>query len=90
MANLYHGSVLSVKSGSVLSVNQHFQRFAAKKALASSKNLFSSLRRRSFLSWFFICLRSIVSSSARFITDSGVWNLAPIFNLSILTVESQV
>ena len=42
-----------------------FRRLAAKKALASSRNSFSSSRRRISFSCSLFCLRSICTSSAR-------------------------
>lgn len=54
-----------------------FLRLAAKKALASAKNSFSSLSRRLAFSSSFTCLRSTASSSARLIAVSGAWLPGP-------------
>src|SRR5699024_7747931 len=64
-----------------------FRRLAAKKALASSRNSFSSFRRRISLSCSFTRLRSMVISSARLIALVGVWEPSPISSLPALTEE---
>ena len=48
-----------------------FRRLAAKKALASAKNAFSSFSRRISRSNALFCLRSTASSSARLIASPG-------------------
>src|SRR5699024_2762498 len=67
-----------------------FRRLAAKKALASSRNSFSSFRRRISLSCSFTRLRSMVISSDRLIALAGVWEPSPISSLPALTAFSQV
>ena len=67
-----------------------FRRLAAKKALASSRNSFSSLRRRISLSCSFTRLRSMVISSDKLIALVGVWEPSPISSLPALTAFSQV
>ena len=49
-----------------------FRRLAAKKALASARNSFSSFSRRISFSCCFTCLRRVFNSSARLIAVCGV------------------
>ena len=67
-----------------------FRRLAAKKALASSKNSFSSFRRRISLSCSLTRLRSMVISSDRLIALAGVWEPSPISSLPVLTAFRHV
>jgi len=67
-----------------------FRRLAAKKALASSRNSFSSFRRGISLSCSFTRLRNIVISSARLLALVGVWEPSPISSLPALTALSHV
>ena len=62
-----------------------FRRLAAKKALASSRNSFSSLRRRIFLSCSFTHLCSILIFSARPMSCQVYKEPPPISNLPVLT-----
>lgn len=54
-----------------------FRRLAAKKALASARNLFSSFRRLISFSCSFVCCLSFCTSSVRLIAVSGVCMPAP-------------
>lgn len=55
-----------------------FRRLAAKKALASARNSFSSFSRRISFSCCFTCLRRVFNSSARLIAVCGVCAPPPI------------
>ena len=66
------------------------RRLAAKKALASSRNSFSSFRRWISLSCSFTLLRSMVISSYRLIALAGGWEPSPISSLPALTAFSHV